>query len=59
MYKYKVFVYKENDINIYIAEKPFNAFETILEFLDTYIGCWCRFIELSSLDILIEGIFRP
>ena len=56
---YKVFVYKENDIHTYVTEKAFEKLEEIIDFLDKYIGYWCRFVDLSNLNIIIEGVYRP
>lgn len=57
--KYKAFVYKENDINTYVAEKSFNKLSEIIDFLDGYVGYWVRFVSLENLNIIIEGIYKP
>ena len=56
---YKVFVYKENDIDTYITEKSFEKSEEIIDLLDEYVGYWCRFVDLSNLNIIIEGVYKP
>lgn len=56
---YKVFVYKENNIDTYVTEKTFEKSEEIIDFLDGYVGYWCRFVDLSNLSIIIEGIYKP
>lgn len=57
--KYKAFVYKENDISTYVAEKSFNKLSEIIDFLDGYVGYWVRFVGLENLNIIIEGIYKP
>lgn len=57
--EYKVFVYKENDIDTYVAEKAFNKPSEIIDFLDDYVGYWVRFVELANLNIIIEGVYKP
>lgn len=57
--RYKAFVYKEHDINTYVAEKAFDNPMEIIDFLDRYVGYWVRFISLENLNIIIEGIYKP
>ena len=55
--KWKLFVYKENNINTWMAEKAFNKPSEILDMLEKYKGFWCRIVDLSTLEILLEGTF--
>ena len=55
--KWKLFIYRENDIETYVTEKAFNNPEEIQDMLKQYKGFWCRVVDLSTLDIMLEGAF--
>ena len=52
--KWKLFIYRENNINTWVAEKAFNKPEEILDMFGKYKGFWCRIVDLSTLEILLE-----
>lgn len=55
--KWKLFIYRKNNINTWVAEKTFNKPEEILDMLGKYKGFWCRIVDLRTLKILLEGTF--
>lgn len=55
--KWKLFIYRENNINTWVTEKAFNKPKEILDMLEKYKGFWCRIVDLSTLEILLEGTF--
>lgn len=55
--KWKLFIYRKNNINTWVAEKAFNKPEEILDMLGKYKGFWCRIVDLRTLKILLEGTF--
>ena len=55
--KWKLFIYRENNINTWVAEKAFNKPEGILDMFGKYKGSWFRIVDLSTLEILLEGTF--
>ena len=55
--RWKLFIYRENNNNTWVAEKAFNKPEEILDMLEKYKGFWCRIVDLSTLEILLEGTF--
>ena len=55
--RWKLFIYRENNINTWVAEKAFNKSEEILDMFEKYKGFWCRIVDLSTLEILLEGTF--
>ena len=55
--KWKLFIYRENDIKTYVTEKAFNSTKEIEDMLIKYEGFWCRVVDLSTLEIMLEGAF--
>lgn len=55
--KYKAFIYLNNNIESYVDEKAFNKVEQIKQLLTKYEGYHCRIVDLSTLDIMLEGAF--
>lgn len=55
--KYKLFIYRDSDINHFVTEKAFTHPTEIKEMLNEYEGFWCGIIDLSTLETLIEGTF--
>ena len=50
--RWKLFIYRENNINTWVTEKAFNKPKEILDMLEKYKGFWCRIVDLSTLGIL-------
>lgn len=50
-------IYDEDNYNHYVDMKVFNDPKEIACMLKMYEGYWCRIIDLTSLEILLEGAF--
>lgn len=49
-------IYRENDIKL-MLQKAFNSTKEIEDMLIKYEGFWCRVVDLSTLEIMLEGGF--
>ena len=55
--QWELIIYDEDNCNHYVDMKVFNDPKEISDMLKKYEGYWCRIIDLTTLDILIEGTF--
>lgn len=55
--QWELIIYDEDTCNHYIDMKVFNDPKEISDMLKKYEGYWCRIIDLTSLEILLEGAF--
>ena len=55
--QWELIIYDEDTCNHYVDMKVFNDPKEISDMLKKYEGYWCRIIDLTSLEILLEGAF--
>ena len=55
--KLKLIIYRGSDKNIYVDEAIVDGIEGIERMLEQYEGFWCRVIDMSTEELILEGAF--
>ena len=55
--KFKLIIYRGRDRSVCVDETLVTSIEEIERMLEQYEGFWCRVIDMSTEELILEGAF--